>query len=354
MTATEPLVAPDLPTGPTPPGPVRFGASLPNHVPVAENLAQARLIEELGYDEVWTNENAHFRGIFTNAALIAAHTTRLGIGLGIVNPFHRHPSAIAMEAATLDEASGGRLRLGIGAALWNLRNLGEADARTARPLTATVEAITIIRALLRGEPVGRSSVFTISPEARLDFQPLRRDLPVYAGAVNAKMLHASGQVADAVELGAIASVPYVRWSIDAVHAGARSAGRDPAELDIAAPLYVSVHRDPTVARDAVRQRLAFYLNRVEPVVREHSDADPELVRRTVADIAEHGIEDGATRIPTEVIDAFTIAGDPEHVGRRLQQYADAGVRGLILQSPGGPGRADELRLFAAEVMEHVG
>src|SRR5882757_6367537 len=111
-------------------GPVRFGVSLQNDRPIEETLAHARVAEELGFAELWTNENGHNRGIFTQASFMAAATTRVGIGLGIVNPFHRHPSAIAMEAATLDEASGGRLRLGIGAALWNLRNLGEADPRT--------------------------------------------------------------------------------------------------------------------------------------------------------------------------------------------------------------------------------
>jgi len=77
-----------------------------------------------------------------------------------------------MEAAALDEASGGRLKLGISTAQWNLRNLGEADQRTQRPYTSTVEAIQIIRALLRGDPVPPSEQFTVSTQARLDFEPL--------------------------------------------------------------------------------------------------------------------------------------------------------------------------------------
>src|SRR6202167_581212 len=161
--------------------PVRFAVSLQNDRPIAEIVEQARLAESLGYPEIWTNENGHYRGIFTVASTIAANTRAARIGLGIVNPFHRHPSVIAMEAATLDEASGGRLMLGIGAAQWNLRNLGEADERTRRPYTSTVEAIQIIRALLRGDPVPASEQFTVSTRARLDFEPLRRD-PTASGA----------------------------------------------------------------------------------------------------------------------------------------------------------------------------
>lgn len=333
---------------------VRVGVSLQNHWPVATNVALARLAEDLGYAEVWTNENAHHRGIFTNAATFAAATSRVGIGLGIVNPFHRHPSVVAMEAATLDEASDGRLRLGIGAALWNLRNLGEADERTHRPLTATVEAVGIIRALLRGEPIPPPKVFTTSPDARLDFEPLRRDLPVYVGAVRERMLRAAARHADALELGAIVSVGYARWAVDLVRAELRAAGRDEAAFDVAAPLFVSVDRDARAARDATRTRLAFYLHRVEPVVRERADVDQDAVARVVADVLEHGAEAAGARIPDEVIDAFTVAGDPEHVGRRLTEYVEAGVRGLVLQSSrGGEERAAELRLFAEEVLPHV-
>src|ERR1700678_3646684 len=118
---------------------LRFAVSLQNDRPIAETVEGARLAESLGYPEIWTNENGHYRGIFTVASTIAANTATARIGLGIVNPFHRHPSVIAMEAAALDEASGGRLKLGIGAAQWNLRNLGEADERTRRPYTSTVE-----------------------------------------------------------------------------------------------------------------------------------------------------------------------------------------------------------------------
>ena len=60
--------------------------------------------------------------------------------------------------------------MGIGAASERV-NLDEADERTPAAVHAsTVEAIQIIRALLRGEPVPASEQFTISPQARLDFE----------------------------------------------------------------------------------------------------------------------------------------------------------------------------------------
>jgi 5,10-methylenetetrahydromethanopterin reductase len=332
---------------------VRFAVSLQNDRPIAETIEHARLAENLGYREIWTNENGHYRGIFTVAATIAAHTRDTRIGLGIVNPFHRHPSAIAMEAAALDEASGGRLLLGIGAALWNLRSLGEADERTRRPYTATVEAIAIIRALLRGEPVPPSTVFTVSEQAKLDFQPLRRDVPVYAGAVNERMLRGSGAYADAVELGALMSTGYVRWALGVIAEGALGAGRDPASQDIAAPLMVSVSHDASAAREAVKLRLAYYLHRVETVVHAHSGADAADIQRVRDVTAERGPRDGAKVVTDEIIDTFSVAGDPQLAVRRFREYAEAGLQGLIIQHVPGPERVEGLTLIAKEVVPHV-
>jgi 5,10-methylenetetrahydromethanopterin reductase len=333
--------------------PLRFAVSLQNDRPVAETIEHAQLAEALGYPEIWTNENGHYRGIFTVASTIAAHTRTAQIGLGIVNPFHRHPSVIAMEAAALDEASGGRLKLGIGAAQWNLRNLGEADERTRRPYTSTVEAIQIIRALLRGEPVPASEQFTVSTQARLDFEPLRRDLPVYAGAVNERMLRAAGAYADSVELGAIMSAGYIRWALGVIGEGAAAAGRDPSGQDIAAPLMVSVGTDATAAREAVKPGLAYYLYRVEKVVYEHSGADAGTIQKIREVTAEQGAEAGAAHVTDEVIDTFAVAGDTALAVRRFREYADAGIRGLIIQHVPGSSRAEGLTLIAEEVVPHV-
>ncbi|MGA2529530.1 MAG: LLM class flavin-dependent oxidoreductase [Acidimicrobiales bacterium] len=333
--------------------PLRFAVSLQNDRPVAETVEHARLAEALGFPEIWTNENGHFRGIFTIASLIAATTTTTAIGLGIVNPFHRHPSVIAMEAAALDEASGGRVHLGIGAAQWNLRNLGEADERTERPYTSTVEAIRIIRALLRGEAVPKSEMFTISADARLDFEPFRRDLPVYAGAVNEKMLRAGAAWADSVELGALMSTGYVRWALEVIASGARDAGRDAEGLDIAAPLMVSVAIDASAAREAIKPRLAYYLHRVEKVVHEKSGADPDTIAAVKNAVLTDGLQAGAAAVTDEIIDTFAVAGDPDHAVTRFREYADAGIRGLIIQHVPGPERVEGLTLIAREVVPNV-
>jgi len=333
--------------------PLRLGLSLSNETPIRDTVALARQAEELGLSEVWLPESGHGRGLFTVAAAVAAATERISIGIGIVNPFWRHPSVIAMEAAALDELSDGRVMLGLGAALWTLRALGEADARAERPLSAMVEATRVVRALLRGEPAVDGEIFSVRKTAQLDFQRQRRAVPIYVGAVNGRMLRAAGAWADGVELGAIVSPGYARWSWTQICAGAIAAGRDASTLDLASNVLVSVDTDAQAARDAVRRVLAYYIHRVEPVVLSTSGADPdalECVRRIVLD---QGVDAGAAAITDELIDVFAAAGDPEHVSARLRQYADAGLRGLLAWHVIGPEPQRSLRMLAHDVWPRV-
>jgi 5,10-methylenetetrahydromethanopterin reductase len=332
--------------------PLRMGLSLSNEGTVAETVGMAVRAENLGFSEVWLPESGHGRGVFTVAASVAAATERINLGIGIVNPFWRHPSVIAMEAATLDEVSGGRVLLGIGAALWTLRALGEADDRTRRPLTAMVEALRVVRGLLRGQPGVDGNVFAVRADARLDFQP-SRPIPIYVGAVNGGMLRAAGSWADGVELGAIVSPGYVRWSWEQIEEGARAAGRDPTHLDLASNVLVSVDRDAGAARDAVRRVLAYYAARVEPVVLSTSGADPEELARVQRAVTEHGPDAGAALVTDGLIDTFAAAGDPDHVASRLAEYAAAGLRGLNAWHVIGPDPYEAMGLLAREVRDRV-
>jgi 5,10-methylenetetrahydromethanopterin reductase len=325
--------------------PTRVGVALSNEVPLTESIALARRAEELGFDEVWVPESRHGRSATTAAAVLARETSRIGIGVGVVNPFWRHPSLIAMEAAALDEASGGRLRLGIGAALWTLRALGEDDERTRRPLAAMIEAVRVIKALLAGEEGVDGDIFRVRADARLDFEPLRRDVPVYVGAVNRKMVEAAGACADGVYLGAITSPGYVRWARERMAEGARGAGRDPHGLDLCANVLTSVSKDAKAARDACRQVLTYYLWRVEPVVYESSGADPEAVAFVRSKVEEDGVDAVAERLPDHLIDVFAAAGTPDMVMAKLAEFEDAGLRGFLAWYVFGPDPDEGLRLL---------
>src|ERR1700688_220370 len=80
-----------------------------------EFIALAKRAEETGFGTFWVPEDPFYRGAFTLASAVACGTSTIKVGIGVLNPYTRHPALTAMEFAALDEVSGGRAILGIGA-----------------------------------------------------------------------------------------------------------------------------------------------------------------------------------------------------------------------------------------------
>ena len=156
-----------------------------------------------------------------------------------------------------------------------------------------------------------------------------------------------------MQLGAIVSPGYARWSWAQVARGALEARRDPGDLDLASNVLVSVDRDAQAVRDAVRHVLAYYVHRVEPVVLSTSGADPDAVERVRRAVLDNGVGAGAKLVTEEMIDSFAAAGTPDHVAARLQEYVRAGLRGVLAWYIIGPDRTRGLELLANEVRQHV-
>ena len=86
----------------------RWGLTLPfAGLSLVDHAPSFRLAEELGYEDLWTGDTAGADG-FTPLALAAAHTERIRLATGIVNPFTRGPAVLAQHAAALADASRGR------------------------------------------------------------------------------------------------------------------------------------------------------------------------------------------------------------------------------------------------------
>ena len=304
---------------------VGLGLSLSNEDPLPITLGVAERADSLGFTEVSLPESRQHRAVFTAAAAVLARTSRVRVRVGIANPVTRHPSVLAMEAATLAEIGGPqRVRFGIGAAEWTLKALGYVD-ETWQPYTHTVEAIRAIRRWFDGQDLGfEPSTFAAPRSTRLDFPP-PRGMTIDVGAVNARMLRAAGHYGDGVQLGAITSPSYTAWARDRIAEGAAEIGRDPASLLVSANVLTSVGRDRLEARDAVRAVLAYYLWRVEGVVITESGADPEAVAAVRTAMQDRGPQSAAAMITDDLIDTFAVAGTVDDVVVGLARFADAGL-----------------------------
>jgi alkanesulfonate monooxygenase SsuD/methylene tetrahydromethanopterin reductase-like flavin-dependent oxidoreductase (luciferase family) len=183
--------------------PLRIGIQLPEverEVRWAEYVDLARTAEEVGVDSIWLGdhllyrgENGHERGpweVWTMLAALAGATERVTLGPLVACTAFHPPAVLAKMAATVDEISGGRLVLGLGAG-WNeteFRSFGlPYDQRVAR----FAEAFAVIAPLVRGERATLAGQFSSVDEAVLlpaSARATERPLPLMIGSTGERML----------------------------------------------------------------------------------------------------------------------------------------------------------------------
>lgn len=302
---------------------MRIGLLLAGARPAREAVAVARAAEQAGVADVWVSEDYFERGAFAVAGAVAAATGRVRVGVGVVNPFTRHPLVTAMEFAALDEVSGGRAILGLGASnpVWIQERCG---VPFTAPLAAVREATTIVRATLSGARVvadGRH----FRTDATLSFPAVRPDAPIHLGVKGRRGLALAGEVADGVLLSLLSAPGYVRWARERV-------GRP---VETGAYVLAACDPDPAVARAAVRRPLATYLG-------VHGVHDITRVGGLSADLATAFRAAWRSGTPADdlvsddIIDGFAVAGDPEQCRAGLDRFAAAGLSVAVLRDPGDP------------------
>jgi 5,10-methylenetetrahydromethanopterin reductase len=330
---------------------------LPTHPP--ERLVGiAKLAERTGYDYLWIADERFFREVYASLTLAATATERIRLGPCVTDPYSRHPALTAMAIATLDEISGRRAVLGIGAGVSGFRELGIAREK---PALAIREAVDLIRRLLAGGTVTCKGEQVSFLEGRLDFTPVRPDLPIYVASQRAHGCRVAGRTADGAIMQGCVAEPLLTFFRDTVADGARRAGRDPATIDLVARINVCIHADRTVARDIMRPSIVRSLASQRPeffTFRQAGLAVPPALAEKMAALAythdPRPLAALAPEIPGEFIDALTLAGPPAEVARGVIRLARGGATQFMLYPMAADGRPETvIERFQTEVMPLV-
>ncbi|MFB9234161.1 LLM class flavin-dependent oxidoreductase [Plantactinospora siamensis] len=305
------------------------------HVPIGvmyrcdnppENLpAYARLAERLGYDELWLVEDCFFAGGVSAAAVAAAVTERLTVGLGIMPAAFRNPAVTAMEIATLARIFPGRIHAGLGhgVAEW-VRQVG---AEHESPLAVLDETVGAVRDLLAGRTVQVAGRHVNLAGVALEFPPDPAP-PVATGVRNERSLRLSGRTADGTVLAEGASPDYVRWARGLIDEGRRSAGREDAHR-----LTVYAHLDFDDDPGSARREIAARLLGGAPL----PVADAELADEVAALVGAYPQVAGlAAALPAGYLDRFAVAGDAARCQAAVERLTAAGADAVILVPPRDP------------------
>jgi F420-dependent oxidoreductase-like protein len=323
-----------------------------------EQLALVREAERLGYDSAWAAE-AYGSDAATILAWLAAQTSTIGLGSAIFQIPARSPAMTAMTAATLDQLSAGRFRLGLGLSGPQVAE-GWHGQRYDRPLARTRDYLSVVRLALERKRVAYQGETLELPlpdgpgkALKLTIAPVQPRLPIYVGAMGPRNLALAGELADGW-LGFMYAPEHAAGFRGHLEQGAARAGRDLDDFDVAPTVQVHVRDDVEAARDAMRPMLALYVGGMGS--RERNFYNDQARRygfeRQAAEVQEHylagRVEAAVAALPAELIDLVTLCGPAGRVRERLAAYRESGV-GTLLAAPTAwthQERLRQLRLLA--------
>jgi 5,10-methylenetetrahydromethanopterin reductase len=318
----------------------------------------AQFQEECGYETFWCADERFFRDVYASLTLVALYTHRMQVGTMVTDPYSRHPALTAMALATIDELAGGRAILGLGA---GVAGFTEMQLTPHKPAQAMREAVAVIRGLLRSETVDMRGEVIALTHCRLDFQPLRPQVPVYLASNGPMGLALAGEIAEGAVMQGVVAPALVDWFLAQVRRGVQRAGRPLAAVDIVARLNVCIHDDPRIAKDLMRPTIVRSLVTQRPHFRTFVTAGLEFPAR-LREMAitlpythdSAALAPAAALVPDTFVDALTLAGTVEEVTRHVVRLGQAGVTHVMISPIAPDGDIEQIiRRFAHEVMPRV-
>lgn len=310
----------------------------------------AVIAEKTGFDVVLMPEHYYDRDSPSILGAIAYATTRISLGTGIINPFSRFPSLIAMTARTLDELTRGRVILGLGSgSVIGAKKDGIPNEFAGQeygfPRGHLSELVPLLRRLIAGEEVTFDGKYYHLSKVRLNFGPTDRRIPIYFGQQGPKMMELAGQLADGVLITLCCTVPYVKEVVRLVEQSELASGRKKGSVDYAARIITSVSEDSTKAVKRAKQLVARVF--VNPGAKPVMEATG--FRLDVPAI-QNAIDSGRTDrveelVPDEVVKLTTASGTKAEAHRRIEEFRSAGVT-LPIVVPIGDNYPEIIRSFA--------
>jgi probable F420-dependent oxidoreductase len=330
------------------------------HVRRSPDRAQPEILElaaeadRLGYSTIWISE-AWGRDAFVLLAQLARTTSRTRLGTGIVNVFSRSPGELAMAAATLDEASGGRAVLGLGVS--GARVIEDWHGMPwDRPFVRLREVTEVVRLALQGERVDYQGEVLKLRGFRLQFPPVRASLPIYWGVYSPKSIRSAGRIADGWLAG---ELPLRLWpeAKKLLADGATESGRPVPPTSLMLQVTAcETEAEVVAARALMRRDIAF---RVGGLGEFHRRALAEsgfgAVCAEVAGLWSEGRRAESTAAVTDsLVDAMGCIGSPIEVAAYVQAAAAAGVEEPLVTVPQGTPAAQVVATLVACAPARVG
>lgn len=357
---------------------VKFGLHL-TVLPVADLVRAGVLAEKYGFTSVWVPD--HYTDMppsgdkadpWITLSAIGIQTKNMKLATDVTDVVRAHPTKVAHITATLDELTGGRAILGLGAGeAMNIAAYGlpweDANTRVAR-LKEAVEVIRLCWKSSRASPVSYQGKFYKLTDAWIDQVPVQKPAPpIYIGALGSpRSLTLVGEVADGWKPW-LATPELYKKRLEMIREAAKKAGRNFEAIDKIAFIYTAVTDDPSMKKavlDALKPEIIMLTHRrtlkelgFEVPIPEAVDYSYQRAPPT-EDIVAHPRK-AAEAMPDSIAEKFTAVGTPDEVIAGIEKFLKAGAKNVVLKDlvglyvTGDPAKFEEqIKLLGEKVVPY--
>jgi F420-dependent oxidoreductase-like protein len=311
-----------------------------------EAADQVSALEKAGLDTVWIAEAYGFDSP-TLMGYLAAKTETVEIGSAILNIYSRTPGTLIQTAAGLDNVSGGRAIIGLGASGPQVIE-GWHGVPYDKPLGRTREVIDLMRRGLRREVLTNEGIITLPLPAgqgtglgkplKILTHPERDSIPIYVAALGEKSVEQTAAIADGwLPILFVPEYAGTVWG-EALAKGAARRTDGLGSLEIAAGGMCAIGEDVKPLLDFARPMVALYVGGMgargknfynDLVCRYGFEAEAKHVQDLYLDGKKL---EAAAAVPDSLVDEVALVGSREQIADRLDAWRECGVTTLIVQS----------------------
>jgi 5,10-methylenetetrahydromethanopterin reductase len=319
---------------------VAFGISLSPGTPLLQEkdtrgfIDLAKMADDYGAEAVGTHDTAFIGGdAYVRATLIALGATRARVGLRPTNPITREPQVMASFLASIDSLTGGRAFMDMASGDSAVLNIGYDVATRAR----IEDYVTCVRSLLA---TGEATYQGRPQRVRWASTVTRQRIPISICAEGPRMLHLGGRIGDGVVVGTGLLPEVIKDTVARIHAGAREAGRNPADVDVWFTTRTSLDEDRDLAIQNVKASVSSILNHSMRFGLDGKHV-PDALRAKIQEyvdgyeLYDHVLQEGRNPkrmeqlgLTSYALERFALAGNASDWIKRIEQVAEAGARKL--------------------------
>ena len=319
---------------------VAFGISLSPGTPLLQEkdtrgfIDLAKMADDYGAEAVGTHDTAFIGGdAYVRTTLMALGATRARVGLRPTNPITREPQVMASFLASIDSLTGGRAFMDMASGDSAVLNIGYDVATRAR----IEDYVTCVRGLLA---TGEATYQGRPQRVRWASTATRQRIPISICAEGPRMLHLGGRIGDGVVAGTGLLPEVIKDTVGRIHAGARDAGRNPADVDVWFTTRTSLDDDRDLAIQNVKASVSSILNHAMRFGLDGKHV-PDALRAKIQEyvdgyeLYDHVLQEGRNPkrmeqlgLTSYALERWALAGNASDWIKRIEQIAEAGARKL--------------------------